>query len=104
VVNERKRLQAEAVNAHVLSDDPENDPEVAAAFDRLTALDALDPDETSEGIERLDLRDALEMIAYPKNWPTGDRMNLSLSGWMQSVAAHALTNAGTYNYERRAKP
>jgi hypothetical protein len=104
VVTERERLQAEAVNAHVLSDDPENDPEVAAAFDRLTALDRPDPDETNEGMRMLDYGDALEQIAYPKNWPTTDRMNLSLSGWMQSVAANAITNAGTYNYERRAKP
>jgi hypothetical protein len=61
-----------------------------------------DPDETNEGIERLDLRDALRMIAYPKNWP--DDGNNWPGEWMQSVAANALTNAGTYNYERKAKP
>lgn len=60
-----------------------------------------DPDETQEGLERLDLRDALEQIAYPSNWPPAPR---SLVGWMQSVAANALSNAGTYNYERKAKP
>lgn len=33
-LSEADRLQAEAVRLHVASDDPENDPEVAAAFDR----------------------------------------------------------------------
>jgi hypothetical protein len=67
-----------------------------------------DPDETNEGIERLDLRDALKRIAYPKNWPDPfgrDRGEVEhqLRAWMQSVAANALTNAGGYNYERKAK-
>jgi hypothetical protein len=69
-----------------------------------------DPDETTEGMRMLDFEDALKMIAYPKNWPqvrsipdlTHESDNLL--NWMQAVAAHALTNAGTYNYERRAKP
>lgn len=67
-----------------------------------------DPDKTNEGLERLDLRDALMQIAYPINWPPTEHLRNAqqdgqLVNWMQSVAANALTNAGTYDYERRAK-
>jgi hypothetical protein len=63
-----------------------------------------DPDETQEGLTILDLRDALERIAYPKNWPDEYKFGIraDTGQWMQSVAADALTNAGTYNFERKA--
>lgn len=40
-----------------------------------------------------DLRDALELIAYPDNHPEEHRY-FTFKQWASSVAANALTNAG----------